>query len=90
MIWLLNKFKGYLAIAGAAIAAIGYIYLRGRSAGKADAIEAVRKETDKVKEKWDEIDAREPDLDAALDGLRKRSADGPLPKAPTTSGKRGR
>lgn len=32
---------------------------------------AVRKETDRVKEKWDEIDRTDPDLDAALNGLQR-------------------
>jgi hypothetical protein len=74
--YVLNKFKGWLAILGAVIVAMLYAYSRGRRGGITDAHKETQKQTDKVTEKWREIDSRKPDLDGALGKLRDRSRKG--------------
>lgn len=70
--YLINKFKGWLALIGAVIVAMLYAYAKGRRGGIVDAHTETQKQTQKVQDKWSEIDNRKPDLDAALDKLRSR------------------
>lgn len=65
-----TKLQFYLAMAGATIVAIAVVYLKGRREGAASAKEAVQQRTDKVREKWREIDSKPATLDDALDRLR--------------------
>lgn len=69
---LWGKTKFYGAVAGAFLVAVFVVYIKGRREGAASAKAAIKKRTDAVKEKWDEIDHRNDDLDAALDRLRDK------------------
>lgn len=79
MIWtfivdrLIAPFKKWLVVAGAILSVLGYAWLKGRAAGKAAEREKVEKATKKIEGQWNEVDRSDPDLDAALDGLRHRS-----------------
>lgn len=70
--YVINKFKGWLALLGAAIVAMLYAYAKGRRGGVVAAHRESEKAAQKVQDKWSEIDNRTPDLDAALGKLRKR------------------
>ena len=74
--YLFNKFKGWLALLGAGLVAVLYAYAKGRRGGITDAHVETQKQTQKVQDKWSEIDNRKPDLDAALGKLRKRGDKG--------------
>lgn len=75
MLWLWGKLKGWAALVGAVILAMGYAYVKGRSGGIKDAQVEVQKKTTKTLEKFNEIDRQRPDFDAAVSKLRKRSLD---------------
>lgn len=76
MTWLLtiwNTLKGWAALAGVALVALGIAFARGRRAG-IDHIEAEQqKRRDNLQEHYDEIDRRPTDPGFAYDRLRKRS-----------------
>lgn len=73
---IFNKLKGWLAAAGVVLVALLYAYARGRRGGITAAHTEAQKKATKTQEKWTEIDNRTPDLDGALDSLRKRSRKG--------------
>lgn len=74
MLWFLwGRLKGYLLGVAGIFAAIAYVYAKGRNAGRDAADAQAEKKLKKVQEKWDEIDARPADFDAAIDRLRDRS-----------------
>lgn len=75
MTWLLGKLKVYLAAAGAVLVALLYAYSRGKTSGVRDAHVQTQKQTEKVREEHDKIDAQRPDFDGAVSRLRKRSLD---------------
>lgn len=74
--WLYGRAKGYLALAGAFVLAVGYAFMKGRAAGKQSSTDSIAKETQRVNEKFQEIDSKRPDFDAAISGLRKRAGKG--------------
>lgn len=71
--WLWAKLKGWAALVGAMVLAMGYAYWKGRRGGIADAQVEVQKKTTKVQERFDEIDRSKPDFDGAIRDLRDRS-----------------
>ncbi len=75
--WVLTRiigpFKAYILAAGAAVAAVGYIYLKGRSAGTAAQKAKLERATKKIETQWHEVDRSDVDFDAALDGLRRKA-----------------
>lgn len=74
--WLYGKAKGYLALAGALVLAVGYAFVRGRAAGVKHSTDSIAKETQRVNEKFRHVDEQRPDFDAAVDSLRKRASKG--------------
>lgn len=74
--WLLSlwsRISGYVLVAAAAFAFILKVKYDGKKEGRLEEREKLRKETDKIKGKWDEIDNRSSTVDADLEWLRKRS-----------------
>jgi len=70
------KAQLYLAVAGAVLLAIGIAFLKGRAAGKAVVADTITRQTQKINEKFRDIDSQRPDFDGALGRLRDRSNKG--------------
>jgi hypothetical protein len=73
MTWLYGKLQSYLAVAGAVIVALAYVFLKGRAEGVHASEAAINKETQEANEKFQQIDAQRPDFDGAVSKLRDRS-----------------
>ena len=70
---LWSRLSGYILVAVAAFAFILKVKYDGKKEGKLEERERIRKETDKIKGKWDEIDNRSSTVDVDIEWLRKRS-----------------
>lgn len=78
MTWLFalwGKTKFYALAIGAALAAAFAAYWRIREDGKNAVLVQQQRKRDELQAHYDEIDAGAPDLDAALDRLRRRAGD---------------
>jgi len=76
MSWLFSlwaKAKGWLALAGAVIAAVGIAFLRGRAEGKRILEAEQQRRRDKLQEHYDEIDREVIDPPRSYDRLRSLS-----------------
>lgn len=71
--WAFGKVQAYLATAGVIIAAVAYAFLKGRASGVKSSTDSIAKQTQKVNEKFQEIDSQRPDFDGAIGRLRQRS-----------------
>lgn len=60
---------GMLAVAAAFVA----VFLRGEKAGRQNVEIKQAKKNNEIQQKFNEIDAKRPDLDAAIDRLRNRA-----------------
>lgn len=69
-----NKVKAFLAAAGALIVAVFVAFMKGRKSGKETASASIQKETQKVEQKFQKIDAAPTDFDGAIGNLRRRGA----------------
>lgn len=67
-----GKLRLWAGLTGAAAVAIFVAYLRGRQQGARSVKEEIAHRTQKVKDKWNEIDHRPDSLDDALGKLRDR------------------
>jgi hypothetical protein len=78
---LFDKIKGYLAIAGTIVLAVGFAFLKGRSQGKQVATKQIttdiNKQAQKVEKKLEKVDNQPVDFDAAVKRLRDRAAKKP-------------
>ena len=73
LLYLGSKLKGWIALAGGIVVTAAFIFLKGRSAGVASERAKVKKEHERIQNKWNEIDNRPVDFDDAIGGLRRRS-----------------
>ncbi len=73
MLWLFGKLKAYLAAAGAIVLVLTLVFTKGRLAGSAAERTKQQSQARKRTEKFNEIDASRPDLDASLGRLRDRA-----------------
>lgn len=67
------RLLGALAVIAAIIAAIAKIFYDGKKAGRNEVINETNAKTMDLTDKFDEIAASRPDLDASLGRLRARS-----------------
>lgn len=70
---LWGRAQVYLAIAGGVVLAIAYAFLKGRASGAQSSTDSIARETQKVNEKFQQIDATSPDFDGSISRLRQRS-----------------
>lgn len=73
MIALWAKLKGWAALLGVGLLALGVAFLRGRSEGKKIIEAEQQKRRDQLQEHYDEIDRSPIDPPAAYNRLRDRS-----------------
>lgn len=74
--WLFSKLKAYLAVAGAIVLALGYAFLKGRTAGVQASTSTINRETQKVNAEFQKIDSKRPDFDRSITNLRNRARKG--------------
>lgn len=72
--WITAKMELYAGLAGALILAVGYAFLKGRSAGKTAVTSEIAKETHELDTKFSKIDAARPDFERSVSSLRDRAS----------------
>lgn len=72
---MLSRAWSWIIAALATAAAIAIVYVTGRRSGRAALREEQQDEADAIRRDWDAINSERPDLDRALDRLRKRASD---------------
>lgn len=69
---MFSKIKTYLAIAGAFVLAMAWVFLTGEKRGKDAAKLDQHKAKEKLQHEYDEIDREPVDFDASISRLRDR------------------
>lgn len=72
MLSIFSKIKSWLIIAGGALAAIFFAYVKGRSDGKALEKAEQQQDREELQNEYDKIDSGKPDFDASIKRLRNR------------------
>lgn len=73
---LYARLQYWLALAGVLALALLYAFTKGKTSGRASMQEGIRKQNEKLSEKFRKIDSKPADLDGALGRLRDRSRKG--------------
>lgn len=68
-----SKVKAFLAAAGTVIVALLFAFLKGKRAGKDAAAISTQRETQKINDRFHEIDNKPIDFGSAVERLRERS-----------------